>query len=84
MDTKRFTEEVMVLSEQLRPLLAGKHPAVQSAALADCAATHIAGHWVPGDAAATKQLREEALDMLIQLVRDLVPACAKEIGTGEE
>lgn len=83
MDLERYTDEVRMLSNELRPLLAGKNPAVLSAALADCAATYIAGHWVPGDSAATEKLRREALEALVQLVRDLVPACAREIGTWE-
>lgn len=53
------------LVKRIMPLLAGKGPEIQGGALADLVAIFIAGHH-PG-------LRDEVLQMHIDLVRQLVP-----------
>jgi hypothetical protein len=53
--------------------LDGKTPFVQGAALADLLAMYLAGHFVDGDAHATKAVREQTLAMLIETVWKLVP-----------
>jgi hypothetical protein len=59
--------------ERIRPMLAGKHPALQSAVVADLAAIWLAGHH--------RDLREELLTIHVQLIRELVPVEAHILGT---
>lgn len=67
--------DVGVLVDRIRPILAHRNPAIQSAALADLLALYIAGHQATeGDKNALDELREEVLAMHMQLVRDLIPA----------
>lgn len=72
-------EEVMVLVARIRPLLAGRASHVQGGALADLLAIFLAGHIVPGNPAATDDLRERILQMHLEMVRELVPVNASEI-----
>lgn len=65
----------------IRSLLAGKPPRVQGAVLADLVALWLAGHHVPGDAAATQTLRTEMLAMQCSEVWKLVPINAHILGT---
>jgi hypothetical protein len=69
-------EQVMALVTRLRPVLAGKPPEIQGAALADLLATWLAGHvWTDDDGIdqrETARRREELLNMHIRLVRALV------------
>ena len=60
-----LSEEAVGIAARCHPLLAGHHPAIQGAALADLLATWLAGH----DA----DLREAMLDAHIHIVRELVP-----------
>jgi predicted ABC-class ATPase len=71
------TDDVMRLVEEIKPLLAGKSAFIQGAVLADLLAIFLAGHIVPGDQAATNQLREDILSMHIEQVRELVPVNAE-------
>jgi hypothetical protein len=64
--TEPSTHEVEALVNEIRPLLAGKGPAVQGAVLADLLAMFIAGH---RDA----ELRDEILQLHIEAVRHLIP-----------
>jgi len=57
--------------ERIRPILAGKDPAIVSAALGDLLAMWLAGHFASGPKA-TAALREQLLREHIQLVRDLI------------
>lgn len=59
--------------ERIRPLLAGKHPALQSSVLADLAAIWLAGH--------DKALRLDLLDAHVALIRELIPVNATLLGT---
>jgi hypothetical protein len=54
------------LSNRIRPILAGEHPFVQGAVLADLLALWLAGH-DPG-------LREEIFEMHLDYVRKLIAA----------
>jgi hypothetical protein len=72
------------LAKKIAPLLAGKHPAVASAALADLTATLLAGHFIPGDPEETSKLRENLLAEYIALIRDLIPDNARAIGTWQD
>ena len=65
--------EVAELVRQIRPLLLGKDPDVQGAALADLLAMWLAGHVMRGDPKMTKKLREMMLKAHIVAVRGLIP-----------
>jgi len=71
--------ETQALVEMIRPLLAGHHPQVQLAALADLVAIGIAGHIVPGDPAATDAIREELLTLHVDVVRNLITPNEEEM-----
>lgn len=73
--------EVIALVALIRPLLAGKDPLVQGAALADLTAIWLAGHHVAGDSAATQTVRAELLARHLEGVAKLVPINAHLIGT---
>jgi hypothetical protein len=60
------------LARRIHPLLAGQHPAVQGAALADLLATWLAGF--------DPDAREALLDNHIHIVRELVPINAAQMG----
>lgn len=60
------TARAIKLAQEIHPLLAGHHPAVQGAALADLLAMWLAGH----DA----DLRDALLENHIERVIELVPA----------
>jgi hypothetical protein len=62
-------------------LLAGQHPAVIGAALADLTAMWIAGHVAIGDEAATARARAGLLAKHVELVLLLVPINAAISGT---
>ena len=68
-----FALEVEHLVEEIKPILAGKHPALQGAVLADCLAIWLASQ--PKDA------RDDLLKMHIEKVAELVPVNAKILGT---
>lgn len=65
--------EVRNIVEQIKPILAGKLPDIQSCVLAECLATWLAG-W-------PKEMRDELLKVHLEHVADLVPMIAKIIGT---
>jgi hypothetical protein len=56
---------VFDLVERIRPILAGNHPAVQGAAMADLVAIWLAGH--------PAEFREQLLALHVDKVRALVP-----------
>jgi hypothetical protein len=60
------------VAKSIHPLLAGLHPAVQGAALADLLATWLAGF--------EPDVREALLDNHIHTVRELVPINAAQMG----
>jgi hypothetical protein len=72
---------VDTLNEQIRAVLAGHPPHVQGAVLAHCLALWLAGHWVPGDRAATDALRCEMRALHLEAVEDLLPVLAQDLGT---
>ena len=80
-----LAREVDELVERIRPalfpLLAGKHPEIQGAALADLTAIWLAGHVHPGDPEMTAGLRESLLELHITAIRKLIPVNAKAMGT---
>jgi hypothetical protein len=67
------------LADRIKPLLAGKGPGVQSAALADLVALWLAGHIDVTGALETDFLREPVLENWLKTVRELVPACEADI-----
>jgi hypothetical protein len=71
-------EQVARIVEAIRPLLAGKPPPVQGAALADLLAIWLAGHFADttGD---TTRLRETLLKEHVKAVRALIPENEKAI-----
>ena len=64
--------EVMQLVRAISPMLAGRKPEVQSAALADLLSMWLAGHVWRGDPKATKRLREHMLKQHLGAVRTLI------------
>lgn len=68
------TQEVTEVEETVRsivPMLAGKHPAVQGAILADLTSIWVIGHHGP-DEAATVEVRDGILEMHLKYVRQLM------------
>ena len=65
------THDALALSQRIKPLLAGQGPDLQGIALADLVATFFAGHH--------PAVREEAIKVWIECVRDLIPKNEKEI-----
>jgi hypothetical protein len=74
-------EDVGPLVEQVRPLLAGQASELQGAVLADLLAIWLAGHHVPGDVRATRDVRADLLAHHVHWVRKLVPVNAGLLGT---
>lgn len=70
---KPDAKTVIELSQQMGRLLAGHHPAVQGAALADLLATWLAGH--------SPAVREQLFALHVVKVRELIPVNARAIGT---
>jgi hypothetical protein len=66
--------EIIAIVERIRPLLAGRPPAVQGAVLAECLVAWLAGHKVTGDQSATRKLRAEVLAAHCSAVRQLIIA----------
>ena len=64
--------EVRRLVGAIRPMLAGRPPQVQGAALADLLAAWLAGHVKVGDPEETRLLREDMLEAHMTTVRMLV------------
>jgi hypothetical protein len=64
--------DVIDTVEQIRPLLAGKGPAVQSAVLGELTATWLLGHRHVDGELATQELRNRLLEGLLALIRTLV------------
>jgi hypothetical protein len=62
------------LVDRMSKVLAGHPPEIQGAALADCLAIWVAGH-LPA-------LRERALQLHLEFVRDLIPENARRIRGG--
>jgi hypothetical protein len=79
-----FALQVEPLVEQIRPILAGKDPQLQSAVLADLTALWLAGFVIKGDPKETRALREELLRRHFELVRQLTGVNARMLGTHEE
>jgi hypothetical protein len=65
--------EVMQLVEKISPLLAGRDPVVQSAALCDLTSMWLSGVFMLGDEEATNKIREEMLASFVATVRQLIP-----------
>ena len=65
MTTSADPEMAVGIAQRIHPILAGHHPAVQGAALADLLATWLAGF--------DPDIREALLDNHIHTVRELVP-----------
>ena len=74
-----MTRASLELMEEMRPLLAGKGPEVQSSALAELTAMWLAGMFLTDQRTGeisrrkTDEMREVALKMFIKVVRQLTP-----------
>lgn len=66
-------DDVAALVDRICPIIAGHHPAVQSAALADLTSMWLSGTFVMGDRKATDQLRAANLKSFIDTVEKLIP-----------
>lgn len=69
----RHATKVAALVDSICPLLTVHPNNVIAAALADLLALFLAGHYVPGDAEATAELRADTLADLCVLVGHLIP-----------
>lgn len=67
-----FAEEALELAGEIKPLLAGKRPELQSAALCDLVATWLAGHFTP-DPVETNEMREGLLGAFVETIKELIP-----------
>jgi hypothetical protein len=67
---------VFELVDRIRPLLAGNHPGVQGAVLADLLAIWLAGH--------PAELREDLLALTIAKALELVPINVEAMARGIE
>jgi hypothetical protein len=72
-----MSEEVLVLADRIKPILANHRPEVQSAVLAELLSIWLAGHFIPGDENETQALREELLTNHCALVRELTKVNAE-------
>jgi len=70
-DRVRFAR---VLSDQIKPILAGQGSDIQGMVLADLVSMHIAGHFVKNDARQTQWLRDRMLVALVTTITQLVDA----------
>lgn len=70
-DADAAVAESQAIAEAIKPLLAGHHPVIQGAALADLLAIWLAGH--------PPEFRQTLLDAHIEAVRDLIPINVKII-----
>ncbi len=73
--------EIADLVDRIGDLLANNPPANQGAVIADLLAIWLAGHYIPGDADATREWREEVLNDFLALARSLIPINAQVLGT---
>ena len=80
-DPQASDDPLRKLTDDISKLLAGRAPAVQGAIIADVLAIYLAGFDAPGNAAATRERREEVLGLLCETVWELVPINARIIGT---
>jgi hypothetical protein len=64
------TRQALALADEIGSMLDGRHPLVQSIALANLLASHVAGY--------PELLRMSMLDSHVKLVRELTPMCAAE------
>lgn len=71
------------LVDRIKPILAGEEVRIQGAVLADLLAIWLASHFIPGDPAGTRALRDELLDMHEIVVRALLPINAAMIGAND-
>jgi hypothetical protein len=67
-----YGEQTLNLVQRIRPLLAGRDPSVQGAALAELTATWVHGHFILGDATQTQELRVKLLEEQNKLIRRLL------------
>lgn len=72
-DFSEAADEAEALARACFPILAGKPPMVQGAALAELVARHLAGHVILGDPEKTKALRAALFEEFVRAVKDLVP-----------
>jgi len=72
-------DDVPRIVQDIRPLLDGHPPEIQSAVLADLLAIWLASHLIRGHPEQTDAIREKLLDLHIAMVRDLVAVNATEI-----
>jgi hypothetical protein len=75
---REMSDEAVKLAEWIKPLLAGKDPMVQSAALADLVSMHLAGMFASNSKGEvsdreTRKMRETMFQLFCKTVWTLVP-----------
>jgi hypothetical protein len=76
-DARKQANEAMAVVKKITPLLKGKDPGVQGAALADLLAIWLAGHFYPDDPQATALAREQMIEAHLVAVRALIEVNSK-------
>lgn len=82
-EAQAFGEAVCDLVAEIRPLLAGKEPELQSAALADLVSMWLCGLVVLNDPEQTREIRTWAFTHFIALVKDLTDSGVNEPRGGQ-
>jgi hypothetical protein len=76
-------EETLEIAAQIKPLLAGREPILQSSVLAELLSLLLAGHWIPGEPKQTEIMRRKILSVHSDLVWKLAKANAAIMGTDQ-
>jgi hypothetical protein len=71
-EMKSMTDEVVRLTEEIKPMLAGHKPEVQSAVLAELLATWVLGFQVPGNPKAGIEMQDKFLAGHLNLMMELI------------
>jgi len=69
--TSTMASKALRLSNEIKPMLAGKGPDIQGAVLADLVSIYFAGH--------PEFIREKVIRMWMETMRELIPAIEQEI-----
>jgi len=76
---EHFAEEAEALARRCYPILAGQDRMIQSAALVELVARHLAGHVILGDPEKTTALRASLLEEFVKAVEGLIPILDKGV-----
>jgi hypothetical protein len=66
------SKQALELVQRIKPLLAGRHPTVQGATLAELTAIWLSGYIVVGDESQTRELQAQLLEVQVKCIRALL------------